>query len=73
MGLLDRLLGRLTGPPVCGARETLVQPGDPVNVKCTFPPGHDGNHFDRRHYLQWGEYSRNDLHRDHPDLFKNRP
>lgn len=73
MGLLDTLLRNLIGPPTCGDKETLVQPGEPVHVKCTFPPGHGGNHFDSRSYLQWGDYAHDELLRDRPELFKNRP
>lgn len=66
MGLFGTFLRKLSGPPTCGDKETLVQPGDYMDFKCTLPSGHSGNHYDSRYSLQWGRHP-------HHELFKDRP
>ena len=45
----------------CGDRETLIQPGDWVHVKCTRADDHDGNHYNDRHGLEWGNHLRQEF------------
>lgn len=54
MGLRDILSGLLDGTTTCGDLETLIQPGGSVNVRCSLPTDHDGNHYDRTSVLEWG-------------------
>jgi hypothetical protein len=68
MGLLDTLLGMFGDSTACGDRETLIQPGGWVNVKCTRPSGHDGNHYDSRSVLEWGDDPLHD-YKDRPSHF----
>jgi hypothetical protein len=68
MALLGTLLGMFGDSTACGDRETLVQPGDWVDVKCTLPSGHDGNHYDSRNVLEWGDEPLRDR-KDRPSHF----
>lgn len=68
MGILDSLLGAFGGSSQCGDRETLIQPGGWVDVRCTRDPGHAGNHYDSHHTLEWGDEPLHD-YKDRPAHF----
>jgi hypothetical protein len=68
VGIIDTLLGVLSDSTTCGDRETLIQPGEWVDVRCTLPSDHDGNHYDSRSNLEWGNEPLQD-YGDRPSYF----